>query len=276
MKNTNDKIYYDSTKLDMPIIKELGLIRSRKASYLPWHTNNGYELTFAYSGEFIWEVEKEAQRELLQLTGGVLGLTPPKTRHRGYDSLIAPGQLLFIVFDPLAKNAERGLGLNKKELLHISQLWQSVELGTAPVDSQTKSSCNLLASLLKSSVSNKTDLLAMCNMRTAILQVLLSSLACFLNPIEMKGNEAVHRACKFMEENYSENLSIDEIARSAGFGKSRFYELFTQEMGQSPGDYFSRIRCRKALALLRETKLAVTDIAFDCGYSSSQYFASIV
>lgn len=276
MKNNYDKIYYDITKLDMPIIKELGLVRSRKASSLPWHTNSGYELTFAYSGEFIWEVDKGSHRELLQLTGGVLGLTPPKTLHRGYDSLIAPGQLLFIVFDPLDKNAEKGLSLNKEELLHFSQLWQRIERGTAPVDSQTKSSCNLLASLLKNSLSDKVGLLAICAIRTAILQVLLSALTCFLDPIEMKDNAAIRLACKFMEENYSENLSIDEIARSAGFGKSRFYELFTQEMGQSPGDYFSQIRCRKALALLRETKLSVTDISFDCGYSSSQYFAAIV
>ena len=39
-------------------------------------------------------------------------------------------------------------------------------------------------------------------------------------------------------------------------------------------DYLARLRVRRAKALLRNGRLPVTRIAFDLGFSSSQYFAT--
>jgi AraC-like DNA-binding protein len=276
MDTKRENISPDLKKLKMPIIKEMGLIHSRAATALPWHINSGFELTYAFSGEFIWEIDQRSSIERLQLTGGVLGLTPPNIPHRGYDSLIAPGELLFIVFDPTLAGGDKDLGWTAEELGSFRYQWEQIGIGTATVNSRAKNSCRMLASLLKNTTAQKDNPLWQCGLRTAILQVLLAALSCFQNPVKQKGNPFIHKACSFIEDNYFDNLSIDDIAHAAGFEKSRFYELFTSEMGQTPGDYFSRVRCRKALALLRETERSVTEIAFNCGYSSSQYFASVV
>ena len=276
MKRKPDSIHPDLNRLQMPIIKELGLVHSLTARNLPWHVNRGFELTYAYSGEFIWEIEQNSCRERLQLTGGVLGLTPPDLPHRGYDSLIAPGELLYIVFDPETKGAEIGLGMNPEELKLFSGLWNGINLGTTPVDSKTETCCRLLASIMKEQAGPGDKSLKQCELRNSILQVLLTALSCFIHPGEQKRSSPIAKACQFMEMHSADNLTVHDMAFAAGLGKTRFFELFIKEKGQTPGNYFNRLRCRKACTLLRKADLPITEIAFNCGYSSSQYFATCI
>ncbi len=129
MQKNPKSILPDLNKLQMPIIKELGLIYSRKANPLGWHVNRGFELTYAISGEFIWEIDQNSCRENLKLSGGGMALTPPDIPHRGYDSLIAPGKLLYIVFNPETAGAEIGLGMSPEELKLFNSLWKSIHIG---------------------------------------------------------------------------------------------------------------------------------------------------
>ncbi|MBF9018926.1 MULTISPECIES: helix-turn-helix domain-containing protein [unclassified Oceanispirochaeta] len=266
----------DLKLLDMSIIKELGINSSRTARNLPWHKNKGFELTYAYSGEFIWEIRNETEIQWLRLCGGDLGLTPPEVTHRGYDSLIGPGELLYIVFDLESDGAETCTGMTSEELTEFNRLWKKIDKGTVSIDSRTRSYCVDLAVLLKDSGRSKTILFIQHEMRLLILQILIGSLSCFMNPQKQDESSPIKRACLFMEEHINKNLKIDQIADSSGLGKTRFYELFLKEKGLPPGDYFNQLRCQRACALLRETEKSITEIAFDCSYSSSQYFSSCI
>jgi AraC-like DNA-binding protein len=79
---------------------------------------------------------------------------------------------------------------------------------------------------------------------------------------------------KAIDHNPGEDLSVNEMARLAGLGVSRFHERFARELGISPADYRHRARINKAKEFLTQSDLSITRIALQLGFSSSQHFAA--
>ena len=63
------------------------------------------------------------------------------------------------------------------------------------------------------------------------------------------------------------------MSQITGLGRTRLSQLIKERTGDSPIIYLNRLRIRKAQELLRETGQSITEIAFACGFQSSQYFA---
>jgi AraC family L-rhamnose operon regulatory protein RhaS len=66
---------------------------------------------------------------------------------------------------------------------------------------------------------------------------------------------------------------LPRMAEACGLGISQLSTLVKRLTGDSPMVHLTRARVTKAEGLLRRTDRSVTDIAFDCGFSSSQLFA---
>ena len=71
-------------------------------------------------------------------------------------------------------------------------------------------------------------------------------------------------------------LPIALLAEHAGLSLSRFKARFREEHGMPPGEFVVRSRVSEAVRRLRETDQPITRIAFDLGFSSSQYFATVI
>jgi len=67
--------------------------------------------------------------------------------------------------------------------------------------------------------------------------------------------------------------TLDSMAAHCGIKRTYFSNITRQLSGYPPMQYLSRIRFERSCSLLRNSDFSVTDIAFECGYSSSQYFA---
>ena len=66
------------------------------------------------------------------------------------------------------------------------------------------------------------------------------------------------------------------MASQCGLGRSRFAHYCEEITNLSPAKYLMRCRLERAAKLLRSEPLrAITEVAFDCGFESSQYFASV-
>lgn len=88
-----------------------------------------------------------------------------------------------------------------------------------------------------------------------------------------RDTDAVGKVIHYMEENVENRLSVEEMAAAGHFSRSHFYRRFQEETGQSPLDYFIRLKVNKACLLLIDTPLSVGQIAYKLGFSDSQYFA---
>ncbi|MFC4146104.1 AraC family transcriptional regulator [Micromonospora mangrovi] len=86
-------------------------------------------------------------------------------------------------------------------------------------------------------------------------------------------SRAVHRAIAAMEENLSEPITVDDMARAALFSKFHFSRVFHRATGVSPGRFLSALRLQRAKDLLVSTTLNVADISLRVGYSSVGTFS---
>lgn len=68
--------------------------------------------------------------------------------------------------------------------------------------------------------------------------------------------------------------SVTNMARKAGLGQSQFHALFRETVGQSPKQYQLRKLFDRAVDLLVNTSLPVSEIAYELGYRNASAFRS--
>lgn len=85
---------------------------------------------------------------------------------------------------------------------------------------------------------------------------------------------AVHRVIVDMQANLGQDLTIDDMARTAMFSKFHFTRVFRDVTGTSPGRFLSALRLQEAKRLLLDTTFSVADISSQVGYSSVGTFSS--
>ncbi|PWJ04808.1 AraC family transcriptional regulator [Streptomyces sp. NWU49] len=85
---------------------------------------------------------------------------------------------------------------------------------------------------------------------------------------------AVLRVIDEMHANLGQELTIDDMARTAMFSKFHFTRVFRDVTGTSPGRFLSALRLQEAKRLLLETGFSVADISSQVGYSSVGTFSS--
>ncbi len=95
-------------------------------------------------------------------------------------------------------------------------------------------------------------------------------------PDENSGYGAnITMACKFIEENFRENISIDDIARAAALSTSFTYVQFKRETGKTPHEYLTEKRLEYAVMQLIFSKKPITRISEECGFANSNYLNQI-
>ena len=78
----------------------------------------------------------------------------------------------------------------------------------------------------------------------------------------------------FIDNNYSENIDLDNIADEAFFSKFHFIRQFKKIYGQTPHQYLKTVRIEKAMQLLR-TNLTVSEACYAVGFESPGSFSSL-
>ncbi|MEI0738604.1 AraC family transcriptional regulator [Paenibacillus sp. JTLBN-2024] len=93
----------------------------------------------------------------------------------------------------------------------------------------------------------------------------------------MMNGEYKHRidsVIRYIEENGSQKLTLEDLARAANFSKYHFSRIFTAMTGVTPVAFLNRKRLEKSVRLLGETNMTVLAIAGECGFESlSAYHA---
>ena len=88
-----------------------------------------------------------------------------------------------------------------------------------------------------------------------------------------KPNDAlITTAIEFMKTNYHRPVTLADIARVTDYSPNHFHHVFTEVMGRTPLQYLSDVRIRHAKYLLAQTWKPLTEIAYECGFSSQAYF----
>ena len=82
----------------------------------------------------------------------------------------------------------------------------------------------------------------------------------------------IGEAISDLEINYREAINLDRLARIAHMSKRNFIRSFQAAMGTSPIAHLVQLRVNRGASLLRRTDQSVTEIAFQVGFTDSNYF----
>lgn len=87
--------------------------------------------------------------------------------------------------------------------------------------------------------------------------------------------EEIDKAALFFTENYNQEISIEDYAKSRNMSTSWFIRNFKQYVGITPMQYILSIRISNAVDLLETTEYNVTEIGEIVGYDNPLYFSRI-
>ena len=87
-----------------------------------------------------------------------------------------------------------------------------------------------------------------------------------------KNQDRILTMIAFMQENYAEKLTLEQIAASAAVSTRECLRCFRTAIHQSPMDFLIEYRIRVSKKMLEGTDLSITDIALRCGFNSNSYY----
>ena len=87
------------------------------------------------------------------------------------------------------------------------------------------------------------------------------------------GNKTIEKALLYIKSNLSSELSLEKVANEVKFAPSYFHRLFKSYMGKPLHKYIEDLRIEWATNLLITTEKTLTEIAYECGFSSQSYFS---
>ncbi|MNC54862.1 HTH-type transcriptional regulator YesS [compost metagenome] len=83
------------------------------------------------------------------------------------------------------------------------------------------------------------------------------------------------RAKKYIEERYTDDLSLEEVADYVHLNPHYFSKIFKQEYGETFIDFVTRLRIDKAISLIGEGRLSLKEVSFEAGYKDPNYFSRV-
>ena len=88
-------------------------------------------------------------------------------------------------------------------------------------------------------------------------------------------SQYVFNAIKYIQFNYSHDISIDDVAKSVGVSRSHLYRVFMQNVGKSPIDFLTQYRVEEACKLLQAGNLSIAEVAVSVGFFDQFYFSRV-
>lgn len=76
----------------------------------------------------------------------------------------------------------------------------------------------------------------------------------------------------YIEEHYAEAITLDTIAKVAGFSPRYFCRFFRKMTQCTPTEYLNYYRIECACEQLAENQTSITEVTFNCGFNDISYF----
>jgi AraC-like DNA-binding protein len=88
-------------------------------------------------------------------------------------------------------------------------------------------------------------------------------------------DDYLNTAISYMNQNYQENITLEDIAEAALISPEYLCILFKKHLHMRPFEYLSKKRIQKAKHLLSDTVMPISDVGKAVGYDSNSYFGYV-
>lgn len=246
-------------------------------SRLPIHKNPGLEIVYLDHGHLAWQCEGKTE----VVRPGSIYFTLPWQEH-GSIFEFEPGHHWSFVVIRLTGAAKVGsrsvafpsaLGFDRKTTGRIRQLLTESSLHARQATSFFRSLMFALIDELENPGPFHQPRVV--HLTAQVILELASILSGSARPTECADARRISALLTELERTCDHLWTLEEMASRIGLKHTQFTERFRQYTGDSPLRHLNRLRVKKARQLLREGRKSITEIAFDCGFASSQHFAKV-
>ena len=240
---------------------------------LSLHYNLGIEICYVTKGRYEWVV---GDKSYLLFPGDGF-VTCPWQKHGSPKEVVDLGEIYWVVIKPqiFKETGEFEMGdwsrFKPEENEKIGQV-------LAENIKHTLQKANVLKTLfmsLRNEVDNKGFgyYQRICNLTEELLINTVRIIQSRENQI-MKNQNWFSKFDEMLGSRLSKKWTLEEMASRNGVGITTLTQLVKEQTGYTPANYLIFLRLEKAKQLLVSSNIKLTDIAFDCGFYSSQHFSS--
>jgi AraC-like DNA-binding protein len=254
----------------LSFVQAVASIHNRNASRITWHQHSMAECLFVIEGSTEYEFN---DHRTVNLPGGHFLIIPAFVRHRGVQDVRRPGRLCSIQIDLDAKRTTSIAPFSTMEFRWLGKQLRSALSMSYSMNSELRRLTNAFSDRIGDFDRSQPNLTA--SLRLLICETLVEAAHQLSQPQTLPPSEAVRAAMHFMNERYSESISMANVSEKIGISRSRLFVNFKSATGMTPNDYLQRLRVSKAAELLKNSHRTITEIAMNCGFSTSQYFSYV-
>ena len=239
----------------------------------PWHWHRAVELFYIQSGS----LDYTTPHGKWVFPAGSGGLVNTNVLHAS--QLSSPDgsciQLLHL-FDPVFLTGDFGNRLAEKYILPLTSAnWEMIPLYPEDPDRQ------LILTKIRNAFAFDPNVWGYeFQLRESLTDIWLKLFA-LAQPdtsrhSEHNRSDALMKALMvYVHENYSQPLSVDQLADSVHISKRSCFRIFQDHLHMTPVEYIREYRLQRACQMLKRCDLPITQIAYASGLGSSSYFGKL-
>ncbi len=244
------------------------------------HCNEGIELTYVAGGQVGFSVGRRAWT----LRQGNLTITRPWQFHQVGSPHVTASRLYWLILDVAVRRPNQQwrwpdwLVFSPGELRRLTDLLSQNEHPVWSASSDTVSCFSKLAGLLEnnSPAGSETKLKLYINELLVAVLEMLDQEHVPLDTHLTTSQRTVEMFLEGLADHLDREWDLNTMARQCGLSRSQFTTYCRQLTNMTPIEYLTHCRVESASALLlADPDRPITDVAFACGFNSSQYFATV-
>lgn len=247
---------------------------------LDWHRNEGIEIHFLESGSMPYSQESQE----LELLPNNLTITRPWEVHKVGNPVIGMGKFYWIIIDLDVRRPHQNwvwpdwIILAPNDLEKLTNILRQNEKVCWKVDKRILDCFQKIGKAVDTDQegSNASKIRLLVNNLLLLLLDLLVVEEVKLDEKLMNSSRSVQLFLKELDMKLSESWTVEKMAKSSGVGLTRFTFHCKQLTNLTPMKYLmlKRLEMSKNI-LVNQPDMNISDIAYQCGFSTSQYFATM-
>jgi AraC family L-rhamnose operon regulatory protein RhaS len=245
------------------------------------HCNEGIEFTFAHRGKTAFEVDGRQWT----LRRGCLTVTRPWQFHRVGAPHIGASRLTWLILDVGVRRPNQTwrwpdwLVCSGAELQKLTRLLSHNEQPVWQAGDEIEGWFDKLAQLVAEEGNPRAGesklKLAINGLLLAVLE-LLEREQIPLDEYLSTSQRAVQLFLQALPQHAASDWDLAAMARQCGLSRSQFSAYCQELTGLTPVQYLTQCRVEMAAHMLAgQPHLTITEVAYACGFNSSQYFATV-
>ncbi len=87
--------------------------------------------------------------------------------------------------------------------------------------------------------------------------------------------EKIKDVLDYINQNYQKDITLEELSKEVNISKFYICRIFKESLRMTPVEYINKVRVERAMELLRNTDMSISEIALECGFNNISYFIKI-